>query len=197
MQIIRFWFPGIYAMISGFGSGMANAKGGAKVAMLQSKLLTAETIKGTLKATEGVSALVEANIKVISWIVESLETIIIPILLILIYPILIIIMWIFIEFMGAINAPITKSIKELEKQVDIIIESLKKVLEPEKQKIKKRKEIQTINRLMAASKQERKQHLQQQKEQEQNEKSQNPTTTNDTKNTKQNESQSNNLQQAA
>ena len=166
MQLIRFWFPGIYAAISGFGAGMANAKGQAKVAMLQSKLLTAQTIKGTLKTAEGVSALIEANIKVISWIAESIETVIIPILLILIYPILILILWIFIEFMGALGAPITKSIKELGKQVDDIIENLKKVLEPENKKIKVRKEIQMVNRLMAATKQDRKNHLDEQKARE-------------------------------
>ncbi len=173
MRIIRFWFPGIYAAISGLGSGMSNAKGEAKVALLSSKLISAQTIKGTLKATEGVSALVEANIKAISWIAESIETVIIPILLILVYPIIIIILWIYIEFMGAMNAPITKSIKELVKEVDQIIESLEKVLKPEKEKLKKRREIQVINRLMAASSQDRKMHLQQQKEQEDYERSQN------------------------
>jgi len=150
MRIIKFWFPGIYAAISGFGAGIANAKGQAKVAMLQTKLLTAETIKGTLKTAEGVSAFIEANIKVLSWIVESLETIIIPILLILIYPIAILLIWIYIEFMGAIGAPITKSIKELVKQVDIIIENLQKILEPEKKKIKIRRNIQFLNQMLAS-----------------------------------------------
>lgn len=150
MRIIRFWFPGIYASISGFGAGIANAKGQAKVAMLQGKLLTAETIKGTLKSAEGISALIEANIKVLSWIVESLETIVLPILLIVIYPIAILLIWIYIEFMGAIGAPITKSIKELVKQVDIIIENLQKVLEPEKKKLKTRRQIQFLNQMLAS-----------------------------------------------
>lgn len=150
MRIIKFWFPGIYASISGFGAGIANAKGEAKVAMLQAKLLTAETIKGTLKTAEGVSAFIEANIKVLSWIVESLETIVIPILLIVIYPIAILLVWIYIEFMGAIGAPLTKSIKELVKQVDIIIENLQKILTPEKKKIKIRRNIQLLNQMLAS-----------------------------------------------
>ena len=118
--------------------------------MLQGKLLTAETIKGTLKSAEGISALIEANIKVLSWIVESLETIVIPILLIIIYPIAVLLIWIYIEFMGAIGAPITKSIKELVKQVDIIIENLKKILEPEKKKLKTRRQIQFLNQMLAS-----------------------------------------------
>lgn len=150
MHIIRFWFPGIYASISGFGAGMSNLKGQAKVAMLQTKLLTAHTIKGLLKTAESVSALIEANITVISWIVETIETVILPILIILVYPFLIIIMWIFITFMNAIGAPITKSIKELGKQVDEIIKGLENVLEPENKKLKTRRKIQLVNQMLAS-----------------------------------------------
>jgi len=153
MKILKFWFPGIYAAIAGIGLGTANAKDAAKIKMLEAKLISLKTAKGMLETSKATSSLIMAFVKLIKYIAASLETIIIPILLIILSPAVIVILWIIHYFI--LKDTITAAIDKIEKEVNAIIQNLEQILQPLLKKVNIRKQIQKINQLMAADSQTR------------------------------------------
>lgn len=147
MRILRFWFPKLYASLTGITSGLANAKDEARLKMIQSKLLTLRTAKTGLGSVKIIAALIQSIEEYIEAISVTLPTIILPILLILLAPIGILIFFILIYINNA--GPIVKAINLIETEVNKIIKDLEKIMKPERAKIKVRSKIQEINERIA------------------------------------------------
>ena len=152
MRIIRFWFPGIYAQITGFTFGIANAKDELKIKMLETKMIQLRATQAQLISAKVTAAMFEAVEDYCEAVAATSGTVILAVILILAAPLAILVFFIMVYGSGA--GPITKAIGDLSKETGFMIDDLNAILNPERDKVKIRRKIQLLN-VMLASKEAR------------------------------------------
>ncbi|MCX6779956.1 MAG: hypothetical protein NT034_02115 [Candidatus Magasanikbacteria bacterium] len=158
MRIIKFFFPGLYSKIFSFSNFSTKLKGEAKLKALQAAMATGNGVLGTLKLTRGTAVVIEAHRKFITWFVETLETVIIPIVLLVTYPLLILLLIIQISF-TKLGSPLVNAIDDIIKRVNEVIKELDKALATAKKEVRLMREASEITKLMASTKEDRTQYL--------------------------------------
>ncbi|EKD43238.1 MAG: hypothetical protein ACD_72C00397G0001, partial [uncultured bacterium] len=143
MQVIKFFFPGIYAKIMGMSMGAKNLQGKAKVLVLETKLATVRTIKYTAVGAKLIAALIDANTLAVEAAAPFMVTIILAIIGIPLY-----IFVLFSSFIGIFavgKGAFTTAFQEIIEQLNGIIENILNALTPEKKKIQLRRKIVQLN----------------------------------------------------
>jgi len=164
MLLLQWWLPTIYNAIMGFSVGikkrMANASEATMVKILEKGLETLKTIKAMLEAAQSTTSLTMALVNTGKIIAAGFEAFVIPgILLIIVSPFIVLILWIKNRFI--LKDKLTAAVYKIEIKINALIKDLEETFKPLKQRVQIRKKIQVINRLMAATAQERKSHYEQ------------------------------------
>lgn len=158
MRVIKFFFPGLYSKIFNFSNFSTKLKGEAKLKALQVALTTGKGLINSLKLARTTAVIIEAHRKFFTWLSVTLETAIVPIILLIFYPILIILL-IFQISVSKLGAPLVNAINEIIQKVNEVLKELENALKIAKKEVRLMREATQINNLMASSKQDRKEYL--------------------------------------
>src|SRR3989339_845530 len=140
MKIIKFFFPGIYAKITGVTNIPGNAKLEIIIKILQAKVVRLESAKRALQAAEGISASYDAIMTTWGIISTGLGLFIVPgVIAILFSPIIFICLMTF--YWTTTKGITTGAIDKVVKQVDGQLKPLKEKLEITKKKLGLRRGI--------------------------------------------------------
>ncbi len=142
-SVVRFFMPGLAATVTNAIQTGKAASEKAEESSLEARLVALKTAHGLLAAAQDGASFIDGIVTVVRWIIYTIETVVVAIIIALLSPILILVVANFYAVTG--TGKLTKAIGDLIKKLEEIIKPLEERLAKVKKRLTIRRQIKQID----------------------------------------------------